>query len=164
MITSNTNNHQIVIIIINASNHSSGALDLTRFSLMVEALKEKSIRQSKIFKIRDLAYTAVENKPLPELGESSRTSVLKDSHDHLFASVNSDMETTAEELEEVQVIEFDEEDVGSDCSGHELAFDPSKDLWVTVTRNCHVENREEDDNWSWKVTGEGNWLRFYPII
>merc|ERR1711915_54902 len=63
--------------------------------------------------------------------------------------MGSNMETTADELEEVQVIEFDEEDVGSDCSGHELAFDPSKDLWVTVTRNCHVENRE-DDNWSWK--------------
>ena len=50
----------------------------------------------------------------------------------------------------VEIIEFEEGDSDSDedrCSGVELDFDASKDLWVTVS----VPNSRQQDGWDWKV-------------
>ena len=65
------------------------------------------------------------------------------------------MEAGKHSEDAVEVIEFDEDESvsdGSNCSGEELDFDPSKDLWVTVTvakpRNLEVE---EEERWNWEV-------------
>eukprot|EP00092_Neocalanus_flemingeri_P068800 GFUD01084183.1.p1 GENE.GFUD01084183.1~~GFUD01084183.1.p1 ORF type:complete len:131 (+),score=62.27 GFUD01084183.1:102-494(+) len=54
--------------------------------------------------------------------------------------------------EVVEIIEFDEDETASNgsCSGDELDFDPSQDLWVTVTVKKPIK-KEEEEEWNWEA-------------